>query len=144
MNASRLALLALVTTACGGDLIAQAHAQCAAEPAHCADKTASGTLYLDTGNLPSVSGAVDRIVLCATPVDSVCASERLEVTFEGGPLAADIDPGAADRGGWKVRFEGLATSWLEPPGQLALSARLRALEFVDDSGDALSVSLAVE
>ena len=59
-------------------------------------------------------------------------------------LAADIDPGAADQGGWKVRFEGLATSWLDLPGQLALSARLRALEFVDDSGDALSVSLAVE
>jgi len=101
-------------------------------------------LYLDTGNLPSVTDGTNRLMLCSTPVSGVCDTEHLTIVFEGGPLTADIDPGIADEPAWKVRFSSLNTTWVDPPGTLELSARLRDLEFVFDELDEQAVELTLE
>ena len=129
---------------CAGDLIAQTNSDCAAQSDHCGSQTASGLLYLDTGNLPSVTDSTDRLMLCSTPVSGVCDTEHLTIRFEGGPLTADIDPGIADEPGWKVRFTDLTTSWIDPPGTLELSARLRDLEFIFDEHDDQAVEFTIE
>ncbi len=130
-----------VGTACAGDVIAERQADCASRSDHCASKVASGMLYLDTSNLPSVLGDNDRLVLCATPVDGTCDSSRIDLQFEGGPLTADIDPGIADEAGWKIGFSDLSVTWVDPPGTLRLTGRLRHLDFVFDPNDERSIAL---
>jgi len=138
-------LSSLVTFgACAGDLIAQTNSDCAAQSDHCGGKTASGLLYLDTGNLPRVTDGADRLMLCSTPVSGVCDTEHLTIVFEGGPLTADIDPGIADESGWKVRFTNLSTTWIDPPGTLTLNARLRELDFIFDEHDDQAIELSLE
>ena len=137
-------LLMVTLLGCASDLVARANADCAGQTNHCADQTASGTLYLDTGNLPSVTDQTNRIMLCSLPVDGVCEAKSLSIVFEGGPLTADIDPGIADETGWKVRFQGLATQWTDPPGLLNLTARLRDLEFIFDEHDQHAIELTIE
>ena len=130
-----LLCIIIANLGCASDLIAHANADCASQANHCAGKTASGTLYLDTGNLPSVTDQSNQIMLCALPVEGVCDAQSLTIRFEGGPLTADIDPGIADETAWKVRFEGLTTTWTDPPGMLSLAGRLRQLEFIFDENE---------
>ncbi len=127
-------------SACASDLIADRQAECASSSDHCAAKVASGMLYLDTSNLPTVLGDLDRLVLCAAPVDGTCESSRIDLRFEGGPLTADIDPGIADEAGWKVGFSDLSVTWVDPPGTLQLTGRLRQLDFVFDPYDERSTA----
>lgn len=134
----------IVNLGCASDLVARANTDCASQADHCAAQTASGTLYLDTGNLPSVTGQPNQLLLCALPVDGVCHAQSLTIIFEGGPLTGDIDPGVADETGWKVRFQGLATEWKDPPGLLNLTARLRDLEFIFDERDQHTIELTIE
>ena len=139
-----LTLLLITQLGCASDLVARANADCASQTNHCAEQTASGTLYLDTGNLPSVTDQPNQIMLCALPVDGVCDAQSLTIVFEGGPLTADIVPGIADETGWKVRFQGLATEWTESPGLLNLTGRLRDLEFIFDEQDQHAIELTLE
>ena len=145
MKPTLLILSSMVATVgCGDDLIAQTNSDCAAQSDHCGSQRASGLLYLDTGNLPSATDGTHRLMLCSTPVSGVCDSEHLTIAFEGGPLTADIDPGIADESGWKVRFTNLTTTWIDPPGTLGLSARLRELEFIFDEHDDQAIELTLE
>ena len=139
-----LPLLLIAHLGCASDLVAHANADCANQTDHCASQIASGTLYLDTGNLPSVTDQSNQIMLCALPVDGVCDAQSLTIVFEGGPLTADIDPGIADETAWKVRFQGLATEWTDPPGMLNLTARLRDLEFIFDENDQHPIEFTLE
>ena len=134
----------LLSVGCASDLIADRNSDCASAGDHCAAKTASGLLYLDTGNLPSVLADADRLVLCAAPVDATCDSSRIDLIFEGGPLTVDVDPGIADQSGWKVRFADLGTTWVDPPGTLSLTGRLRQLEFVFDPDDEQNIEFTIE
>jgi hypothetical protein len=134
----------LLVSGCASDLIAARNAECESASDHCVGQTAAGLLYLDTGNLPTVLGDTDRLVLCAAPVVGTCESTRLDLVFEGGPLTADVDPGIADQSGWKIRFSGLTVNWVEPPGTLSLAGRLRQLEFVFDPDDEHSTEITFE
>ncbi len=139
-----LNVLLITHLGCASDLVARANADCAEQTDRCASQTASGTLYLDTGNLPSVTDQSNQIMLCALPVDGVCDAQSLAIVFEGGPLTADIDPGIADETAWKVRFQGLTTKWTDPPGMLSLNARLRDLEFIFDENDQHATEFTLE
>jgi hypothetical protein len=136
----RLVLL-LLCSACGSDLIASANSDCAGQNDNCREKTASGLLYLDTGNLPSSANGAARLVLCSSRPEGVCQESRLELRFEGGPLTADVDPGFIDENGWKVRFSELSVSWVEPPAAIVINGQLGQLEFVFDPDDELTPSL---
>lgn len=138
----RLFLL-ILCSGCGNDLIASANSDCAGQSDNCQAKTASGLLYLDTGNLPSSSNGEARLILCSSPPDGVCQETRLELRFEGGPLTADVDPGFNAESGWKVRFSELSVGWVEPPAMIVLNGRLGQLEFVFDPDEELSPSLEI-
>jgi hypothetical protein len=141
----RLFLFSFVLcSACGGDLIATANSDCAGQSDNCQAKTASGLLYLDTGNLPSSADGAARLMLCSSQPEDVCQETSLELRFVGGPLTADVDPGFAHESGWKVRFSELSVGWVEPPSMVVLNGRLGQLEFVFDPDDELSPSLELK
>lgn len=66
-------------------------------------------LVLDTINLPSANGDLNKLVLGCDPERPFGNRTLLEFRFPG-ILPADIDPGLADATGWKVTLRGVRAS----------------------------------
>lgn len=112
------------------------------------DYSVSGTLYLDTSNLPSHNNRDTGLVFCSTPIEFTCdGNSRLSFAFED-LLGEEIDPGIEFEVGWKVQFAELSINYCDTcytneglAQVISLEGSLDNVQFVHDPDNEVPIEL---
>ncbi len=85
------------------DIISEFVEYCYEDSVNIVDLTVSGTLVLDTLNLPSIAEGGNKLILGCNPASPWGRNSSVEFYFHD-TLSTDIDPGLYLEHGWKVIF----------------------------------------